>query len=263
YAGDAPPPRPHPIGHRGRFRPYRWVFQRVPIFPVEPWSDFVTTLEVPYRSADELLQDPDLFVQRRLHGRLNAYLRRHRIHVKVFATARQARVEWENHRVLIGAGFLVPRPAVGGVLPDGRGLFSSVRLEGMSQLDRLMPQLDARRTILNVADLCRRLHACGLVHKDLYLCHFFGRPGSDLLGLIDLARVARTRSWRLRVKDLAAVVYSSREIGISWPTLYRGLRRYGGGRLLARAVMRKYRRMRSHVPRNVREGVETLEPPCT
>ena len=55
-----------------------------------------------------------------------------------------------------------------------------------------------------VADLVRRLHLCSLVHKDLYLCHLFVKKGGDELSLIDLARVERTCSKRLRVKDLAA-----------------------------------------------------------
>ena len=43
-------------------------------------------------------------------------------------------------------------------------------------------------------NIARRLHAGGLVHKDLYLCHLFVPKGACEVTLIDLARVTRTTS---------------------------------------------------------------------
>jgi heptosyltransferase-2 len=62
-----------------------------------------------------------------------------------------------------------------------------------------------------LADLVRRLHAAGLVHRDLYASHVFleERQGEIHLHLIDLARVfSPRRKFRWRVKDLAQLKYS-------------------------------------------------------
>ena len=103
------------------------------------------------------------------------------------------------------------------------------------------------------ADIARRLHAGGLVHKDLYLCHLFVPKGNYDVTLIDLARVTRSRSRRLRVKDLAALLHSAKDL-CTRTQLWRGLRRYGGDKRLARSVIRKERRRAKHVPRNVQDG---------
>jgi hypothetical protein len=153
---------------------------------------------------------------------------------------------------------------VGGVLRDGRGLFSTVRLEDHRPLDDLWPRVAAagrgRAKVHAVADLARRLHAGGLVHRDLYLCHLFARPGDDRLVLIDLARLAKSTSRRRRVKDLAALWHSARGL---WSRAdgMRALRRYGGDRRLARAVLRKAARIARHVPRNVRDGTHVPHEP--
>lgn len=259
YAGDTPPARLRRIGHRGRFRPYRWVHQRTAIRPCPPWDGFVDAVGFGARSADEIANHPELIVKRRLKARTNAALRD--LVVKITADAREAQREWNNHRMLMAAGFRVPQPAVGGVLSDGRGLFSSVRLEGLHPMDDVWGTLDRRRAVRALADLARRLHACGLVHRDLYLCHLFVAPGSDELTLIDLARMERSTARRRRVKDLAALYWSARPL-CSNTDLWRGLRRYGGDKRLARAVIRKARRMARHIPRNVRDGTHVPHQPC-
>jgi len=251
YAGDAPPPRLRRIGHRGRFRPYRWALQRTVIAPAPPFSRFVDAAGTGFSSADEIVAHPGLVVRRRLKDRVNAVL--DDLVVKITADPREAAREWENHRMLMAAGFRVPHPAVGGVLEDGRGLFATRRLDGWFPMDDVWDTLDRRAAVRACADVVRRLHACGLVHRDLYLCHLFVRPGETDVTLLDLARLTRTRSRRRRVKDLAALVHSARGV-VSRTDLLRGLRRYGGDRRLARAVRRKAARIARHVPRNVRDG---------
>jgi tRNA A-37 threonylcarbamoyl transferase component Bud32 len=128
-------------------------------------------------------------------------------------------------------------------------------------MDDVWSTLDRRKAVRAAADVARRLHACGWVHKDLYLCHLFVRKGGDELTLIDLARLQKTRSARLRVKDLAALVHSARGL-CSRTDLMRGLKRYGGDRRLARRVLRKADRMARHVPRSVRDGTHVPHVPC-
>jgi tRNA A-37 threonylcarbamoyl transferase component Bud32 len=256
YAGDAPLPKIRKIGHRGRFRPYRWAVQRTEIRACPPFADFVNVVGAPYASADEVAHKAE--VVRVLEDRTNARLGD--LVVKITADPEEARVEWENHRRMMAAGFRVPRPAVGGVLRDGRGLFSTVALEGLCPIDDAWGTLDPRRAVRAIADLARRLHACGLVHRDLYLCHLFVRPGEYDLTLIDLARLMRSTSRRRRVKDLAALL-SSAEGLVSRTGLWRGLRLYGGSRKLARRVIRKARRIARHVPRNVRDGTHVPHTP--
>jgi len=251
YAGDARPPRLRRIGHRGRFRPYRWVPQRGEMIEIPSWDRYVRAADVPYSSADEIANHPDLKPWRTLADRTNATLGD--LFVKITTDPEEARNEWDGHQMLIGAGFRVPQPAVGGVLADGRGLFSSVRLKGVYPMDSVWDTLDRRKAVIAAADIARWLHAGGLVHKDLYLCHLFVPKGGDRVTLIDLARVTKTRSRRLRIKDLAALLHSAKDL-CSRADLWRGLKRYGGDKRLARSVIRKERRMARHVPRNIRDG---------
>ena len=81
-----------------------------------------------------------------------------------------------------------------------------------------------RRLIRAMADLARRFHGAGLVHRDFYLCHILVRPmegGDPALHLIDLQRVGRRAASAPRrwiVKDLAALLFSS------WPSPATGIR---------------------------------------
>ena len=256
YAGKRKPQRIRRIGHRGRFRPYRWVFQRDRVRACLPWAAFVNNVDAPYASADEVAAKAKPI--RTLEDRVNANLGD--LVVKILKDPGEAETEWENTRTLMAAGFRVPTPAVGGLLKDGRALFSTVRLDGLDPMDDVWATLDPRRALRAAADVARRLHAGGLVHKDLYLCHLFVAKGGEEITLIDLARITRTRSRRLRVKDLAALYVSAKDLA-SRTDLLRALKRYGGGRPLARAVLRKAARMARHVPKNVRDGTHVPHVP--
>ncbi len=85
-----------------------------------------------------------------------------------------------------------------------------------------------------LADLVGRFHACGYVHRDLYLSHIFFDPALPLdqsLSLIDLQRVVRTSRQRTRwiIKDLAALNYSTplhlvgKSARLRWLTHYLGV----------------------------------------
>jgi len=87
-----------------------------------------------------------------------------------------------------------------------------------------------------VAEMVRRMHAGGMNHRDLYICHFLlhldppPTPAALRLSLIDLHRSqlrARTpRRWR--DKDLAALYFSALDIGLTRRDKLRFVRRYFG-----------------------------------
>ncbi len=104
-----------------------------------------------------------------------------------------------------------------------------------------LPRLK-RALIDRVATMSRRLHENGINHRDFYLCHFLldiakGRdqvdPENLHLYLIDLHRVQiRQRiGSRARFKDLAALYFSSLEIGLTTRDFYRFLRCYSSADL--------------------------------
>ncbi|HDS15226.1 MAG TPA: lipopolysaccharide core heptose(I) kinase RfaP [Proteobacteria bacterium] len=82
-----------------------------------------------------------------------------------------------------------------------------------------------RRLLSRVAKISGTLHRADMNHCDLYICHFLlelengqvRNPADPILHLIDLHRVRRhhhlPRRWR--IKDLAALYFSSFEIGLT------------------------------------------------
>jgi heptose I phosphotransferase len=91
-----------------------------------------------------------------------------------------------------------------------------------------------RALITRVAEMARRMHAGGVNHRDLYVCHFLLHldppPTAERLrlSLIDLHRAqvrARTpRRWR--DKDLAALYFSVLDIGLTSRDLLRFVAAY-------------------------------------
>lgn len=94
-----------------------------------------------------------------------------------------------------------------------------------------------RILIERVAQIARALHANGIVHRDLYLCHFLLDTSvaidtddgeSVRLYLIDLHRVAHHRRMKRRwqIKDVAALYFSSMDIGLTQRDLLRFIQAY-------------------------------------
>ncbi len=101
------------------------------------------------------------------------------------------------------------------------------------------PPVKLKRALIDkVAEITATLHRLGLYHCDLYICHFLldlssGRvpePAGLRLHLIDLHRVRggglRPRRWQ--VKDLAALYFSSAEIGLTRRDRLRFIAAYSG-----------------------------------
>lgn len=102
------------------------------------------------------------------------------------------------------------------------------------------PSLKLKRALIKrVAIITRRLHENGLNHRDLYICHFLLKE-SELealrdvndaqLYLIDLHRVQiRSKTpVRWQAKDLAALYFSSMDIGLSRHDLLYFIHHYTG-----------------------------------
>ena len=89
------------------------------------------------------------------------------------------------------------------------------------------PSRKLKHALINhVAQIARALHANGIVHRDLYLCHFLLDTGHQPLGhdskpprlfLIDLHRAEQRRKikQRWRIKDVAGLYFSSMGIGLT------------------------------------------------
>ncbi|GAB1260696.1 lipopolysaccharide core heptose(I) kinase RfaP [Aurantivibrio plasticivorans] len=84
-----------------------------------------------------------------------------------------------------------------------------------------------------VADIARKIHAAGINHRDLYICHFLLKlEGKDIrnpiLHLVDLhrAQIRRQVPRRWLVKDLASIYFSAMDIGLTRRDVYRFLRAY-------------------------------------
>jgi heptose I phosphotransferase len=95
-----------------------------------------------------------------------------------------------------------------------------------------------RALITRVAEVARTLHENGINHRDFYICHFLLHvpngpakvaPNDLAVYLIDLHRVqirARGTPTRWRVKDVAGLLFSSLDIGLSQRDVLRFMRVY-------------------------------------
>ena len=113
-------------------------------------------------------------------------------------------------------------------------LAPTVSLEDFCRDWRAVPPAPTfkRALIRRVAEMARRMHGGGVNHRDFYICHFLLHLPVDKsaprLSLIDLHRAqvrdATPRRWR--DKDLAALHFSTLEIGLTVRDRLRFLRAY-------------------------------------
>ncbi len=154
-----------------------------------------------------------------------------------------ARNEYEACRHLQAHGLTAPRvaafaeddapaPVRGSfVLTDELADYEDLKVKTLRWLDAPPTLLEKRRLLMRVADFARRFHAAGLVHRDFYLCHLLEHPNHELeLGVLDLHRALIfdeiPSHWRL--KDLAALLYSSLDLPVSRRAWLRFVRVYTG-----------------------------------
>ena len=120
-----------------------------------------------------------------------------------------------------------------------------------------------RALIARVAEMAGKMHRGGVNHRDCYICHFLlhtepaPSPAALRLSLIDLHRAqvrtgAAPRRWR--DKDLAALHFSTLEIGLTARDRLRFLRAYFGRPL--REVLEAEAALLAHLER---EGERLME----
>ncbi|MDQ1330892.1 MAG: lipopolysaccharide core heptose(I) kinase, partial [Thermodesulfobacteriota bacterium] len=103
---------------------------------------------------------------------------------------------------------------------------------------KMPPSYTLKKSLITkVAETARILHENGMNHRDLYICHFLLELSSGIAGsgsrnpeihLIDLHRVQFHRKTPLRwkVKDIAALYFSSMDTGLTNRDLLRFMRVY-------------------------------------
>jgi hypothetical protein len=171
----------------------------------------------------------------------------------VFAKVRRGRrrdaaAEWRWLHELPRLGLAAPAPLWCGRV--GRALLVAAVAAGEGALA-------TRFAVRVVAPQVRRLHAAGIVFRDLYWNHLFARDlHADAVLFLDVERVFRPRCRRRRwiVKDLAGLLASapaglprSAPLRFLLALLPRADR--AAAPALARAVAAKAARIRAHVPK--------------
>jgi heptose I phosphotransferase len=211
--------------------------------------------------ADAVFTHPDIKVWRSIVERENCTLdadwegRKFRLHIKRYHAAREKVLPGDEEAVAIQAleKEQIPTvPLVGwGSLSDGRSFVITEDLAGYQAADKLVQSgLPFEKVINPTADLTAKLHARGLHHRDLYLCHFFVNENDPTdVRLIDAARVARlgnifTRQRWIR-KDLAQFWYSTLALPITdehrmaWMQRYSEQRGMPSPQPLVKGIQRK------------------------
>lgn len=96
------------------------------------------------------------------------------------------------------------------------------------------PPLKLKRYLLEeVARMARNLHAAGVNHRDLYICHFLmskDEPPRPTLYLIDLhrAQIRDKTPVRWLVKDVGGLLFSVMDLEMTYRDLLRFVRIYSG-----------------------------------
>ncbi|MBU0755781.1 MAG: hypothetical protein KJ645_11620, partial [Planctomycetes bacterium] len=206
----------------------------------ETVSDFVQ----PQASA-ELLRDLGIRKNYRIrYGKNSYYLKVHRER-SPGKTDSKGRREWENHLRLLRIGLNTPVPVACGETGEF-SFFLSQGLEGptgeeIAPIWSSQPFTLRNRLIGNLALAVSRMHRNGLFHRDLYLCHTIAM--GEKVHFIDLQRLEERPFFQRhrRIKDLAALLFSSLNTEISRADRLRFYLHYSGGGRLDRKRKRMIR----------------------
>jgi tRNA A-37 threonylcarbamoyl transferase component Bud32 len=133
-------------------------------------------------------------------------------------------------------------------------------VEGHAYAKALSRQ-ERRHFLQRVAEMARRFHHAGFVHKDYYVSHVLVSTVTNRaeLFLIDLQRVSRPCCWpqRARSKDLGALAYSMLNAGASRSDLVSAYQSYCGTsklnareKQIARRVLHRVAWLRTRRPKH-------------
>lgn len=206
--------------------------------------------------------------------------RRRAIRASGLKVRSMAEIEWAWMHALADDGIPAVRPvALGAALNGKRESCSLILAEAVPgrSLEQWSKTWIAdstrfpRSLLATTSALVARFHACGYVHRDLYLAHLFfdpDAPTEDALHLIDLQRVMKPR-WRQRrwiVKDIASLNYSTPRALVSQTDRMRWLKTYLGAdridaeaKRFVRLVVAKSRQIGRHDRRRSRRLAKGLE----
>jgi len=181
-----------------------------------------------------------------------------------------AQIEWHWLGELDRIGIKVPMAVACGVrrvgIKEVQSFLITAEIPGQS-LEKWLPaqwadgncdSIFLRELSDGLAELIRKLHGAGLIHRDLYLSHIFANEQNDgqtELYLIDLQRVLKP-AWRWQrwvTKDLASLNYSipagivSCSQKVRWLKQYLGVKKLSDDeKLLIHAIQRKTERIARH-----------------
>jgi heptose I phosphotransferase len=176
--------------------------------------------------------------------------------------------EWENIQQIRANGIDTATPIAVGQKEDRgvvvRSFLMTAEITGAEEGHTFAERAcsaDRRRFLQRVAELARRFHEAGFVHKDFYLGHVLVVPGSvePALFLIDLQRAVRPCCRRKRwiAKDLGALAYSILRAGGSradWADFYQtycGREKLDSvDQRLARQILRRVQWLSTRRPRH-------------
>ena len=182
--------------------------------------------------------------------------------------ADEAGQEWEMIQQVGSVGIRTATPLALGQDRLGalvtRSFLMTVEIAGAVPAQTFVAQLsplDRRSFLRRIAQVVRRFHQAGFVHKDLYLGHILVVPNASEpeLFLIDLQRVISPCCLRTRwlAKDLGALAYSSLKADVSRTDLLRAFKTYcdtsnldGAGKRMARRVNRRVAWLRTRWPKH-------------
>ena len=152
-----------------------------------------------------------------------------------------AKNEWQALSILQTQSILVPKilgygcrgwnPAYLKSFLIMESLENTISLEQYCAFWKSEPPSFLKKLILlqEVARIARLMHALGVNHRDFYICHFLlDQSDHAKLYLIDLhrAQIRKKVPKRWRVKDLAGLYFSSKEIGLTQRDRYRFIKFY-------------------------------------
>lgn len=215
-------------------------------------------------SLDWVWESPSVVVWRTLDDRENCTAkisdadgREITFHLKRYKNARDAANEARGLEYLQDAGIPTAPLAAWGRAIAGGAFAMTQDLAGHEPADKLIESgTPFAKLLMATAELAAKLHATGLHHRDLYLCHFLIDKSNDSIKLIDTARVRPLPAWPLKrrwiVKDLAQFWYSTLSLPITDEQRTRWLDHYvkrakgESTHSLRKAIEAKVRRIAAH-----------------